>query len=82
MSRSTNKLNESVAQAFPAARAAPSANDGLNIARTVANELDSARFDPIFVRAVARNVVSSLDIMTSRADSLVRSMIYRTRHFY
>ncbi|KAF5389498.1 hypothetical protein D9757_004352 [Collybiopsis confluens] len=73
LSRSTNKLNEAVAQAFPSSgtRATPSLNDGLNIARIVTNELDSARFDPLFVGAVARNVVSSLDMLISRADSLI-----------
>ncbi|KIK67031.1 hypothetical protein GYMLUDRAFT_156005 [Collybiopsis luxurians FD-317 M1] len=73
LSRSTNKLNEVVAQAFPSngARATPSLNDGLNIARTVANELDSARFDPLFVRSVAKNIVSSLDTLRGRADALI-----------
>ncbi|KAJ4468253.1 Golgi transport complex subunit 5-domain-containing protein [Lentinula aciculospora] len=73
LSRSTNKLNEVVAQAFPSngARVTPGANDGLNIARTVTNELDSARFDPLFIRAVAKVVVSTLDIMISRADHLI-----------
>lgn len=63
-----------MAQAFPSsgARASPAVNDGINIARTVTNELDSARFDPLFVRSVAKNVVSSLDTLVSRADSLVR----------
>ncbi|KAJ3749149.1 Golgi transport complex subunit 5-domain-containing protein [Lentinula detonsa] len=73
LSRSANKLNEVVAQAFPSngARASPGVNDGLSIARTVTNELDSARFDPLFVRAVAKTVVSSLDTMVTRADNLI-----------
>ncbi|KAJ3928090.1 MAG: Golgi transport complex subunit 5-domain-containing protein [Lentinula lateritia] len=73
LSRSASKLNEAIAQAFPSngARASPSSNDGVNIARTVTNELDSARFDPLFVRAVAKTVVSGLNTMISRADYLI-----------
>lgn len=54
-----------------AARAPPGVNDGINVARTVVNELDSARFDPLLVKSVAKNAVSSLDIMLSRVDGLV-----------
>ncbi|KAF7362065.1 Conserved oligomeric Golgi complex subunit 5 [Mycena venus] len=72
VSRSSNKLNEAVAQAFSGgARTPPGMNEGVNIARTVANELDSARFDPLLVRAVAKNVGTSLDMLLSRADSLI-----------
>jgi hypothetical protein len=46
-------------------------NEGINISRTVANELDSARFDPLLIKAVAKNVVSSLEMMLGRADGLV-----------
>ncbi|KAG6920111.1 hypothetical protein DXG01_010179 [Tephrocybe rancida] len=70
--RSTNKLNEAVAQAFSGgARAPPGAPEGINIARTVINELDSARFDPLLVRAVAKNVASSINMLLSRIDNLV-----------
>ncbi|KAJ4494041.1 Golgi transport complex subunit 5-domain-containing protein [Lentinula edodes] len=73
LSRSASKVNEAIAQAFPSngARASPGSNDGVNIARTVTNELDSARFDPLFVRAVAKTVVSGLNTMISRADYLI-----------
>ncbi|KAJ7782875.1 Golgi transport complex subunit 5-domain-containing protein [Mycena metata] len=72
VSRSSNKLNEVVAQAFSGgARTPPGMNDGVNIARTVANELDSARFDPLLVRSVAKNVGTSLDMLLSRLDGLV-----------
>jgi hypothetical protein len=75
LSRSSNRLNESVAQAFAnGARAPPGMNEGINIARTVANELDSARFDPLLIKAVAKNAGSSLDMMLSRADGLVCSI--------
>lgn len=46
-------------------------NEGINIARTVANELDSARFDPLLIKAVAKNASSSLEMMLSRTDGLV-----------
>ncbi|KAJ7874696.1 Golgi transport complex subunit 5-domain-containing protein [Mycena olivaceomarginata] len=62
VSRSSNKLNEAVAQAFSGgARSPPGMNEGVNIARTVANELDSARFDPLLIRA---------EMLLSRADGL------------
>jgi len=48
-------------------------NDGVNIARTITNELDSARFDPLLVKSVARNVVGCLDSMLGRVDGLVRA---------
>jgi len=63
-----------VGQAFAGgARAPPGMNEGVNIARTVANELDSARFDPLLVKSVAKNAVASLDMMLSRMDGLVCS---------
>lgn len=46
--------------------------EGINIARTVANELDSAKFDPLLVKNVAKYVVSSLDMFLSRVDGQVR----------
>jgi hypothetical protein len=46
-------------------------NEGVNIARTIANEIDSARFDPLLVKAVAKNAATSLDMMLSRVDGLV-----------
>jgi hypothetical protein len=35
------------------------------------NELDSARFDPLLMLAVARNVGAALDGATMRAEGLV-----------
>ncbi|KAJ6558556.1 Golgi transport complex subunit 5-domain-containing protein [Mycena vulgaris] len=72
VSRSSNKLNEAVAQAFSGgARSPPGMNEGINIARTVGNELDSARFDPLLVRSVAKNVGTCLDMLLSRLDGLI-----------
>lgn len=47
--------------------------EGISIARTTANELDAAKFDPMLVKAVAKNVHSSLEMLLSRLDPLVRS---------
>ncbi|KNZ78795.1 Conserved oligomeric Golgi complex subunit 5 [Termitomyces sp. J132] len=70
LSRLSNKLNEAVAQAFSGgARTLPGANEGINIARMVINELDSARFDPLLVRAVANNASSCINNLLSRVDS-------------
>ena len=73
LSRSSNRLNEAVGQAFAGGTRAPAGmTEGVNIARTVANELDSARFDPLLVKSVAKYVVSSLDLFLSRIDGQVR----------
>jgi conserved oligomeric Golgi complex subunit 5 len=74
LTRSTTRLNETISQAFSSGtRAPPGMNDGVNIARTITNELDSARFDPLLVKSVARNVVGCLDSMLGRVDGLVRA---------
>lgn len=46
-------------------------SEGINIARAVANELDSAKFDPLLVQSVARYAVSGLELMFNRLDALV-----------
>ncbi|RDX50077.1 hypothetical protein OH76DRAFT_1437882 [Lentinus brumalis] len=72
LSRSSNRLNEAVGQAFSGgARAPPGMPEGINIARAVANELDSAKFDPLLVQSVARYAVGSLELMLTRLDTLV-----------
>ncbi|KAF5351759.1 hypothetical protein D9756_007411 [Leucocoprinus leucothites] len=71
LSRSTNKLNEAVGQAFSGGvRTPPGSSEGVNIARAMANELDAARFDPLLVKAVAKIASSSLDMMLSRTENL------------
>ncbi|KAH7888451.1 Golgi transport complex subunit 5-domain-containing protein [Phlebopus sp. FC_14] len=72
LSRSSTRLNEAVAQAFSGGfRAPPGTNEGVAIVRTVTNELDSARFDPLLVRGVAKNVATSLESVASKADGLI-----------
>ncbi|GJJ06135.1 hypothetical protein Clacol_000324 [Clathrus columnatus] len=72
MTRSLNRLNESVGQAMSGGlRAPPSGAEGLAIARTVTNELDSAKFDPLLVRSVAKNVVVTLDGFINRIDTMI-----------
>lgn len=76
LSRSSNRLNEAVGQAFSGgARAPPGMSEGINIARTVANELDSAKFDPLLVQSVARYAVASLELMLTRLDASVSGNI-------
>jgi len=53
------------------ARAPPGAGEGMSIARSIANELDTAKFDPLLVQAVARNAAGSLDGFVGRVDALV-----------
>ncbi|OJA08043.1 hypothetical protein AZE42_08584 [Rhizopogon vesiculosus] len=72
LSRSTTRLNEAVSQAFAGGpRLPPGANEGVTIARAVMNELDSARFDPLLILAVARNIGTALDGAAMRAESLI-----------
>ncbi|KAK0213021.1 Golgi transport complex subunit 5-domain-containing protein [Desarmillaria ectypa] len=72
LTRSSTKLNESVSQAFSGGiRTPPGMSEGINIARTVANELDSARFDPLLAKAVAKSATTSIDMVVSRLDGLV-----------
>ncbi|KAG1746115.1 Golgi transport complex subunit 5-domain-containing protein [Suillus lakei] len=74
LSRSTTRLNEAVSQAFAGgSRAPPGANEGVAIARAVMNELDSARFDPLLMLTVARNIGTALDGATMRAEGLISS---------
>ncbi|KAG8987965.1 hypothetical protein FRB94_007800 [Tulasnella sp. JGI-2019a] len=71
LSRSSNRLTEAVGTAVAGgARAPPGMAEGVAVARTVANELDSARFDPLLVKAVAKSVASALDIFLARVDAL------------
>ncbi|KAI0329225.1 hypothetical protein GY45DRAFT_1325329 [Cubamyces sp. BRFM 1775] len=72
LSRSSNRLNEAVGQAFSGgARSPPGMSEGVNVARAVANELDSAKFDPLLVQSVARYAVSSLELLLTRTDNLI-----------
>lgn len=72
LSRVSNKMNEAVGQAFQGgARAPPSSPEGTNVMRTIANELDTAKFDPLLVRSVTRSAKSSLDMLLARADGMV-----------
>jgi hypothetical protein len=49
----------------------PGPGEGVTIARTITNELDSARFDPLLVRTVARNTGKVLDGLIAKVDGMV-----------
>ena len=53
----------------------PNTTEASNVARVVANELDSAKFDPLLVKSVAKNVASCLENVVTKVDSLVRHSI-------
>ena len=75
LSRSSNKINESVGLAFSSGgRIPPGATEGTNAARTVANELDAARFDPLLVKAIAKSTATCLDSILSRVEGMVRGL--------
>ena len=72
LSRSTARLNEAIATSLAGGiRNPPGATEGMAIARVALNELDSARFDVLLVRSVARNVVSAVDVLLGRMNTLV-----------
>ncbi|VDC03616.1 unnamed protein product [Peniophora sp. CBMAI 1063] len=72
LARVSQRLNEAVGQAFAGGvRNPPGMTEGTNVARTMANELDSAKFDPLLVRSVARSIKTSLEVFHTRLDALV-----------
>ncbi|GAA5886213.1 hypothetical protein JCM16303_004462 [Sporobolomyces ruberrimus] len=83
LTRSTNRLSESVSSAFSISGSsltssftsrpptAPTANEGLSTARAIVNELDAARFDPILVKAVAKGSSRAIENFIQRAEGLV-----------
>ena len=77
LSRSTGRMtdivNSSLSSYLSGRGNPPGASEGVAIARTVTNELDSARFDPLLVRTVARNAVKVLDNFISKIDGAVNS---------
>ena len=76
LSRSQNRLNEAVGSAVSGGtRAPPSSTEGMAVARTIVNELDSARFDPLLVRSVAKNVATSLEMFVSRVEAMVCALV-------
>lgn len=48
-------------------------SEGIAIGRAVANELDTAKFDPLLSKTVGKGVVTSLEQMISRWSNLVSS---------
>ncbi|WWC66324.1 uncharacterized protein I206_100225 [Kwoniella pini CBS 10737] len=75
LSRSTTRMNDSISSALSSYLSArgnpPGPGDGVSIARTITNELDSARFDPLLVRTVARNAGKVLDGFVKRVDAML-----------
>jgi len=65
-------MNENIASAFSGgARSPPGAQDGLTAARVLSNELDAARFDPLLVKNVAKNLGKAIDMFVDRAETTV-----------
>ncbi|WVQ85258.1 hypothetical protein IAT38_007423 [Cryptococcus sp. DSM 104549] len=75
LSRSTSRMNDSISSAvnqYLSARGhPPGPGEGVSIARTMTNELDSARFDPLLVRTVARNASKVLDGFVKKVDGML-----------
>ncbi|OCF41801.1 hypothetical protein I317_04407 [Kwoniella heveanensis CBS 569] len=75
LSRSTTRMNDAVSSALSQYLSArgnpPGPGEGVGIARIITNELDSARFDPLLVRTVARNASKVLDAFVKRVDAML-----------
>ncbi|GAA5906439.1 hypothetical protein JCM8208_004660 [Rhodotorula glutinis] len=82
LTRSTNRLSEAVTSAFSISSSltpsfsarpptVPTANEGLTTARSIVNELDAARFDPLLVRAVAKGASRAVDTFVNRSEGLI-----------
>lgn len=72
LSRSASKVNETITQAFSGgSRSPPGTTEASSICRIATNELDSAKFDPLLVKSVAKNVASSLETVVNRVDSMM-----------
>lgn len=89
LTRTTNRLNESISSAFSlastsnslslsssfssASRSAtiPTGNEGQTCARTIVNELDKAKFDPLLIQAVAKGVVRGIELFVTKSQALV-----------
>ena len=70
-------MNETIVSALAGgARSPPGHAEGLGIGRVIATELDSARFDVLLVRSVARSAVTALEGLTSRFNNLVRIILF------
>lgn len=77
LARSSNKITEAVGQTYSGGARAPSgSSEGINVARIVVNEMDAARFDPLLVKAVAKNTATCLDNILNRLESSVSRMSY------
>jgi hypothetical protein len=65
-------MTESINSAFSGGtRQPPGAKEGAAVARIMLNEMDSARFDPLLGRGMARLVVKALEATTTKVDGLV-----------
>lgn len=72
LARSSNKITEAIGQTYSGGARAPSgSSEGINVARIVVNEMDAARFDPLLVKAVAKNTATCLDNILNRLEALV-----------
>lgn len=67
-----NEAVSSALQSYLSARGSPPGpTEGINIARVITNELDSAKFDPLLVRTVARNGCKVIDGFLAKLDGMV-----------
>lgn len=73
LSRSSARMTDSINAAFSGGyKQPPGSKEGNTVSRIMLNEMDSARFDPLLGRNMARLIGKAVDAITGKVDSLVR----------
>ena len=72
LSRSSARMTDSINAAFSGGyKQPPGSKEGNTVSRIMLNEMDSARFDPLLGRNMARLIGKAVDAITGKVDSLV-----------
>lgn len=75
LARSASRITDVINASFNTNnRTPPAAKEGEQVSRVIANEMDSARFDPLLSRSMARVVVKALDAVREKVESMVNIM--------
>ena len=79
LSRSSARMTDSINAAFSGGyKQPPGSKEGNSVSRIMLNEMDSARFDPLLGRNMARLIGKAVDAITGKVDSLVRISLVKT----
>ena len=80
LSRSSTRMTDSINAAFGGGyKQPPGSREGMTVSRVMLNEMDSARFDPLLGRNMARLIGKAVDAITGKVDGLVSSRLVLAR---